>query len=290
MFRTLSKSVLAVALALALSGAPVLAGDRAAPKPHPGTLHVLTVGVARAAVGKKKAILRGADQNAIDVAAFFRKQEGRLYEHVTVDKLVNEHATRANILAALDRLEDAFRPGDMAVVHISAHGGESHGHWLMAAYDCPWGNGSDAYVTEQELRQRLEKLPGRVLLILDSCHSGAFGDGVSNRAVKGQAGLVVYAAALSDQYGWYDNGLDHGYFTHALLEGLSGKADANHDGLVTLAEIDAYVANRVAALTPWSKKACLERGLPAEDQTPTLSKPATISDTTPIAVVVGKDG
>ena len=255
--------------------------------PKIGTLHVLTVGVAKAGVNKKEALLPGADRNAEDVAAFFQKQENKLYQQVQARKLVNEEATRVNILAELDCLHDQFQPGDMAVVHVSAHGGRDRGHWFMAAYDDPWSMWSTAgQVTEKDMRERLEKLPGQVILILDSCHAGAFGDGVSNWGVEGEAGLVIYAAALHDQYGWFNSLRDHGYFTLALLEALEGKADTNGDGVVTLAEVDAYVATRVAELTPWSKELCVRRGMPAKDQAPTMSKPVTISSNSPFAVVV----
>ena len=283
MIHYLTRTVLLTIVALA--GTPAFAGN-SSPTAQPGSLHVLTVGVAKAKVNTKEALLPGADRNARDVAAFFQKQEGKLYQQVQVSQLVNEEATRANILAELDCLQEQFQPGDMAVVHLSAHGGEHYGHWFMAAYDNPWSIWSTAgRVTEQELRERLEKLPGKVILILDSCHSGAFGDGVSNRTVKGEAGLVVYAAALYDQYGWYNSILDHGYFTLALLEALEGKADANGDGVVTLAEVDAYVAARVVQLTPWSKELCVRQGKPAKDQAPTMSKPASIASNSPIAVV-----
>src|SRR5262249_7012476 len=161
----------------------------------------------------------GADGNARDVAKLFKGQEGKLYREVQAVTLINEQATRDNILAALECLQEEFRPGDMAVGDNSGHGGESRGHCVMAPLGHrgnPWSRAG--MVTERDLRERLEKLPGRVILILDSCHSGAFGDGVSNRSVKGEAGLVVFAAALYDQVGWYNLLLGHGYFTYALLE------------------------------------------------------------------------
>jgi hypothetical protein len=288
--RNLLKTVLALAVALTLLGTPAFASDSKSPSPPQpvsGTLHVLTVGVARAKNKKKEAELPGADQNARDVAAFFKNQEGRLYEKVVEETLVNEEATHADILAALDRLKDGFKPGDTAVVHLSGHGGEALGQWRMAAHDHPWDNRSlDNMVTEKELRERLEKLPGKVILILDSCHAGAFGDGVGNRRAKGEAGLTVYAASLPDQVSYYSPALKHGVFTHALLEALDGKADANGDGIVTLAEVDAYVGARVAELgrPNLATKVVLGfRGIKATPQTPTLSKPATIPSNMPMA-------
>lgn len=39
--------------------------------------------------------------------------------------------------------------------------------------------------------------------------------------------------------------IGHGIFTHYLAEGLKGAADLNHDGVVTLEEIYAYVEPEV---------------------------------------------
>jgi uncharacterized caspase-like protein len=55
-------------------------------------------------------------------------------------------------------------------------------------------------------------------------------------------GVVVREFALES------NEHRQGYFTLALVEGLSGKA-ANRDGVVYLAGLDAYVTDRVKELT-----------------------------------------
>jgi uncharacterized caspase-like protein len=43
--------------------------------------------------------------------------------------------------------------------------------------------------------------------------------------------------------------VEHGYFTLALIEGLSGKADYNKEGLVYLNGLDLYVTARVKELS-----------------------------------------
>ena len=43
--------------------------------------------------------------------------------------------------------------------------------------------------------------------------------------------------------------VEAGFFTRALIEGLSGRADANRDGVVHLHELDAYAARRVRDLS-----------------------------------------
>jgi hypothetical protein len=309
MFRTFNKSILVLVLALSPSSSSVFAADREAPR-QPHTVHVFTVGVARAGVNKKEALLPGADRNAVRVAAFFKSQQGLLAEEVRTTTLTNDEATHDAILGGLECLEDAMQPGDLAIIHISAHGSaDKDGEWRLAAYDYAWNGRSKAgLVSATELRDRLAKLPGKVILILDSCESGAFGEGVANRLDTDEAGLVVFVAALRDQYGYYLSFAKqagatlpigpsisgevvqdaYGLFTVALLEALSGKADADGDGVVTLTEVGEYVSARVAGWTNFTeddRKVMAARGVPAVQQTPSLRKPATISDDTPLAVV-----
>jgi hypothetical protein len=309
MFRTSNKSILGLVLVLGLNGSFAFAADNKDRPQKPRTVHVFTVGVARSRGDNQQAVLLGADRNAERVATFFKTQEGRLADEVRTTTLVNEEATAANILNGLDCLEDAMEPGDLAIVHISAHGGPfGASDWFFAAYDWTWDGRIAGTVTGKQLRQRLEKLPGKVILILDSCHSGAIGTGTANRLETGEAGLVVFVAAQSDQYGYYRSWVAqrtatlpvgvqtsgtvvtdaYGLFTTALLEALSGRADANGDGVVTLSEVAAYVSARVAGQTNWSeaqKKAMAARGVPAVQQTPDLRKPETVSDDTPLAIV-----
>ena len=57
----------------------------------------------------------------------------------------------------------------------------------------------------------------------------------------------------------------NGAFTKALVEGLSGKADYQANGVITVNELDLYLAERVKELTGgW--------------QTPTTAKPQTVPD------------
>ena len=59
----------------------------------------------------------------------------------------------------------------------------------------------------------------------------------------------------------------HGVFTWALLEGLSGKADANRDGFVTVTELTAYLENLVPEITyrKWGYEQIPQKELPRED-------------------------
>jgi hypothetical protein len=71
--------------------------------------------------------------------------------------------------------------------------------------------------------------------------------GLAGAAVQAKTGILAAAqpfslAAESDQ-------LEHGLFTHALLEGLGGAADLDGDGYVSLWELSGYIENRVPELS-----------------------------------------
>jgi uncharacterized caspase-like protein len=57
----------------------------------------------------------------------------------------------------------------------------------------------------------------------------------------------------------------HGAFTKALVEGLTGSADFQHTGRITIDMLDLYLSERVKALTHGA-------------QTPTTTKPETVPD------------
>ena len=58
-------------------------------------------------------------------------------------------------------------------------------------------------------------------------------------------GKLVFAAAREDQEALEHEAFGHGVFTHFLLRGLEGQADANSDYLITAEELYAYVGTEV---------------------------------------------
>jgi uncharacterized caspase-like protein len=101
-------------------------------------------------------------------------------------------------------------------------------------------------------------MPGRLLAVLDACHSGAAGDarrrdqqadGLVRDLVSEDYGIIVLSSSLGREYSLEDPALKHGLFTFALVEGLSRQADSNRDGLVHLTELDRYLARRLKTLS-----------------------------------------
>ena len=111
-----------------------------------------------------------------------------------------------------------------------------------------------------DLRDELLELAkhGRVLVLLDACHSGATaGDGVqlamdSTRLRSGLAAgnVTVLTSSSGDEVSYENADWQHGAFTKALLDAFGdAAADINQNGLISTTGLVRYVTNRVLALT-----------------------------------------
>ena len=115
-------------------------------------------------------------------------------------------------------------------------------------------------VAMEELQGILARIPAeRVVLLLDTSYSGLADGrtfappGTKPRSVSDQflerltktRGRLVITASGPNEVALETAELGHGLFTYYLLEGLSGKADRNGDGIVTVSELYPYVEDQV---------------------------------------------
>jgi uncharacterized caspase-like protein len=198
--------------------------------------------------------LNCADKDARDMVSFWATQRGRLFNRVdAAPALTNGQGTRRAILHGLARMAEASRAGDRAIVFLSGHGGVVRtGEWGFCA--------GDGHVLASELRPFIEQMARKgvlVLLMVDTCHAGAI-------AIQGE-NIIVMAACTAGR----GAGDGNSYFTKALLEGLAGAADANKDGVITLVELEAYVAWRMEQFN--------------REQCPTCGRSANVRSNLPLA-------
>jgi uncharacterized caspase-like protein len=107
------------------------------------------------------------------------------------------------------------------------------------------------------MRDLLAGTKGRVYLFLDACHSGTITQrsGASEsmhedliRELRREAtGTVIATACRADESANEVEGIG-GFFTHALVEGLSGRA-RSPNGAVYAKGLKVYVEERVKELT-----------------------------------------
>ena len=237
----------------------------------PGRLHVLAVGI-NVYPGKNR--LECAVADARGIAELLGRQHGRgLYGDVQVRLLTDHRARQKDIREGLRWLKQRQGPRDLAVVFFAGHGiKDPRDTFYLLPADMRPRELARTGISEEELKGALAELPGRVLLLLDACHAGKIGEFEVIGARRGsprsaaddlvrdlaadECGVVVMAAARGREESEESKELGHGYFTKALLEGMSGKADYNKDGVVTLTELDNYVAERVRELSGGGQTAC----------------------------------
>jgi hypothetical protein len=162
---------------------------------------------------------------------------------------------------------------DVVLLHFSCHGmKDPNGELYLAAAntrpDRLASTAVDAAMVNRLMRRSRAK---RVVLLLDCCYGGAFERGVIARAagtvdvgeqfaqdsLGGGRGRVVITASSAVEYAFEGSSLTRGepprpsYFTGAVVEGIvTGKADRDNDGRVSLGELYDYVYDRVREQTP----------------------------------------
>ncbi len=242
-------------------------------------LYVVSVGISEYPLNDLK--LNYADDDARAMTRLFSAQAGKLYREVHVKYLYDDHATRENILDALEWLERLTTQSDIAVIFIAAHGlrsGKGNFYYILPVDGNPEKLRSTG-VDWSDFAKTLGNLPSRVLMFLDTCHSGQLGQDVyglfsrkdNTEALRELAsdefGVVILAASTGKETSKESAEWRHGAFTTALLEALEqGFADypPKKDGIIHLRELDLYVDYRVRELT-------------GDTQHPTTQKPSTIS-------------
>jgi hypothetical protein len=180
-------------------------------------------------------------KDAQNVADHFRAQQGKRYHRVETKVLLDEKATLANLRTAMDWLQASATPELHVVVYLSGHGGSNAlGGYTYILHD------SQPLIASSRmqgtwLRDRLRKVAGRRLLLLDTCHAGGFGFADADFAALASCGSKEQSSEAST--------LRNGYFTRCLLDGLAGKADQNADGDVTFAELESHLGRHLPGLT-----------------------------------------
>jgi hypothetical protein len=233
-------------------------GKEAAPKFQLPNLYVLAVGVSQYP-GNLKLNYAAADAKAL--AKVYEEHAKPLYRRVEVKLIVDKEASRRNILQGLTWLRKQMTQNDVAVISFAGHGAKDHdGTFYLLPVDVDMEDLLSTAVPGDQVKRTLSGIPGRIVLLLDACHAGAV-EGESRRAagaltddlVRDLAtddyGVIVMCSAMGREFSLESPRVQHGYFTLALVEGLSGKADYNHDGVVQLNELDLYVTDRVKELS-----------------------------------------
>ncbi|SFL15781.1 Caspase domain-containing protein [Falsiroseomonas stagni DSM 19981] len=193
---------------------------------------------------------------------------------VTATVLTDAQATRTAILETLRRAATETGPDDTLVISFAGHGARVGERFFYLPHGGSFADAADSGVEWRLIADALSPAQGRVLVLLDACHSGsASGDNfVPNDAYaeqlmrSGRSGLAVLAASKGRQFSYEDPSLGNGgqgQFTYAIAQALGpdrARADRDRSGTIELDELYAYVkrtvsnstrANQTGVQTPW---------------------------------------
>lgn len=228
---------------------------------RPPKLYLLSVGVSDYVDAEIRLDLAAKD--ARDFAVTMRRQGDGLYREIEERVLLDRQATRQAVLDGLNWLARNVTDHDVALVFVAGHGMNDarEGYYFLPA-DVDRRRMKESGVRSADLVDALSRLPGRVAAFIDTCHSGnvlAAGKGavfrrdttrLVNELASPEHGVVVFTSATGAQVALESPAWGNGAFTKALVEGVSGQAaDRANDNRVMHRSLEAYVGERVAALT-----------------------------------------
>jgi WD40 repeat protein len=222
-----------------------------------GTAYIIAVGVNEYENPQYNLKYAVADAQSFGEEVRLRQTQVGQFERIEVVPLINENATKANILAALTRLSsatapptlkaglfDRFKraePEDTVIIYFAGHGTAQAQRFYLIPHDLGY-RGERTKLNEQglqtilshsisdvELEQAVEGMDaGHLLLVIDACNSGQALEAEEKRRgpmnSKGLAqlayekGMYILTAAQSYQAALEAAQLGHGLLTYALLE------------------------------------------------------------------------
>ena len=215
------------------------------PEPQRPTLHLLAVGVDRyTGEGIPRLAFAGADARSI-ITHVQRAIPQEHYADANITLLQDETGTRQNITAALDRIAADAKPEDSVLVYIAGHGviDPQTSLYYFVQSDVPaWDRIAETAVSQEDLVAMIGSVPARnVMLMLDTCHSGAFpAEAASN--IGNETGYYVLAASSSTQEALDGYDGSNGVFAAAVLRGLNGEAPYYED-VIDAVDLGNYVRN-----------------------------------------------
>ncbi len=197
-----------------------------------------------------------AVKDAQAITALLEAQAGIPKTHIKL--LTDSKATLSGLRNHLGEwLRMRVKPDSTVYVYFAGHG--TPNLQTQSGFIVPWDGHPDfpaGLYPLKELEDTLSALPTKdVIVFLDSCFSGGAGRSVLPKGARPMglqypvlsAGeVMVLAAATGTQISSDYDKAEHGLFTHYLLAGLRGEADADKDQIVTLRELVPFVRERVA--------------------------------------------
>lgn len=189
--------------------------------------------------------LRYTDDDAYQIYAFLKSPEGGALPNSQIKLLIDENATRKNILAGMNEILLKADENDVVMMYYSGHG--LPGMFLPIDFD-----GYRNSLSHDEVMKIFNSSKAKhKLCIADACHSGSL---LASRSPyrqqmedfyseysKTDGGTALIMSSKSEEVSLETSGLRQGIFSHYLIRGLNGEADINRNKVVTVSELFDFI-------------------------------------------------
>ncbi|NLX99187.1 MAG: hypothetical protein GXY83_23875 [Rhodopirellula sp.] len=221
-------------------------------------LFVLAVGISQ--YRDDRFNLQFADRDARDFADAWQDQQGGLYREVQRRVLLNDEATAAAVLDAMQWLIDSAEEDDVAMVFLSSHGVcDANQNYYLATHEIDTERIRSTALSWREVQGMILDLRcRRLLMFVDTCHGGAVAgtapvlmDRMRDLS-KQDVGAVLFASCAPQATSLEDPAWGHGAFTKAILDTFgSPESDIDNppDGLLSLTDLAHNLDKRVRQIT-----------------------------------------
>ena len=217
-------------------------------------LHIISIGT-------KPINLQFTDKDARDFAEAFRNQGNKLYGNIYTSTLLGKSATKMKIDGLLEsyRYTHTVRPNDVLLLFMSSHGYVYQNEFYIQADDYDPIRKKTTSIAYDDLADNLKSMPGKKIVFIDACHSGGAKAQISaiNQAIRQhrltKEGVSVITSSQEDQTSYEDTAWQNGAFTEAILQALTGKADNDRNGILTIEELYQYLRQAVPSMVKQRK-------------------------------------
>jgi len=164
-----------------------------------------------------------------------------------IELFLDDQASKTAIVNKLNSIASQTNAGSISVFQFSGHGIQTYDEdEALCCYD--------SFLYDYELATVLDNFNGRVVCIIDTCHSGGMGpDGNESdfnatqfaqnfveTLGNGDENRVILMACAADESSYESAQLENGVFSYYCIEGLYGPADLNSDAKITAEELFNY--------------------------------------------------
>ena len=167
---------------------------------------------------------------------------------VQATTLLNSDATRDRVVAEIASLRAKLGMKDVGIVAFAGiEGVGKRGEFYILPFDAQLESLENTAISTEDVFRAMPNARGQVVFLLDTCRSGL----MAKELERVNPTIMTFASCSADErsYEYKDFGEQGGgAFTTAVVAGLEGEADTDHDGLVSLPELGAFAAARTRDL------------------------------------------